>query len=283
MSSLTVIKLAKIMLWAVRVLVIALVGTLTFMGADSFAQENAVVPDFSGEWARPGGLFDFPPPPAGIGPGPLVNTSGNRLVPVANYDSPLLKPWAAEAVKEHGDTLLAGRLAPDAHSSCRPMGVPYVLQVRGNVRFLQTPEWIVITYEDDNQRRLVHLNTKHSSQPTPTWMGESIGHYEGNDTLVIDTIGIAEHGVSVIDRFGTPHTEGLHVIERYRIAEDEEGEKILQVGITIDDPNTFNMAWHASSIYGVGGEHEEDICAENIRGFHGPSEIVIPTDLKADF
>jgi hypothetical protein len=253
------------------------------LGSAGVSQELSRVPDFSGEWARPGNLFDFAPPRDGVGPGPLTNISGNRLVPVANDDSPLLKPWAAAIVKEHGDTLLAGRLASDAHSSCRPMGVPYVLQVRGNVRFLQTPDWIVITYEDDNQRRFVQLNAKHSANPAPTWMGESVGHYEGDDTLVIDTIGIAMHGFSVIDRFGTPHTEGLHVIERYRIARDENGEKILQVDLAVDDPNTFNMAWRASSIYEAGGEHEEDICAENIRGFHGPSEIEIPTDLEADF
>ena len=190
------------------VVVVGMILALLPLGSAGVSQELSRVPDFSGEWARPGNLFDFAPPRDGVGPGPLTNISGNRLVPVANDDSPLLKPWAAAIVKEHGDTLLAGRLASDAHSSCRPMGVPYVLQVRGNVRFLQTPDWIVITYEDDNQRRFVQLNAKHSANPAPTWMGESVGHYEGDDTLVIDCRNkrVLLNGV---DDYGT-HFDFLH-------------------------------------------------------------------------
>jgi hypothetical protein len=246
-------------------------------------QSAATIPDFTGEWARPANMFDFAPPRVDGVPGPLANVSGNRLVPIADHANPILRPWAAAAVKEHGDTLSAGVLAADAHTQCRPMGVPYVLQVRGNVQFLQTPDWILITYEDDNQRRLVRLDQKHSANPEPSPMGESIGHYEGHDTLVIDTIGIAIRDVSSIDRFGTPHTEGLRVVERYRIAAEQDGQKILEVDIMVEDPGTFAAPWHASSIYRAGGYREEDICAENIRGFHGPALIEIPTDEMPDF
>src|SRR5580765_3386206 len=69
---------------------------LTGAGADR--EEGTSVPDFSGPWAHNGAAFDFAQPPAGVSPGPLVNTSGDRLVPVGNYDSPLLKPWAAAEV-----------------------------------------------------------------------------------------------------------------------------------------------------------------------------------------
>lgn len=261
-------------------LVVGILCVFSLTGAGSNLEGTAAVPDFSGPWMRPGGMFDFAAPPPGTGPGPLVNTSGNRLVAVANYDSPLLKPWAAAVVKEHGDILLAGKLAPDAHSACSPMGVPYVLQVRGNVRFLQTPDWIMITYENDNQRRLVHLNAQHSAHPAPSWFGESIGHYEGDDTLVIDTIGIAMHEFSAIDRFGTPHTEALHVVERYRIT---DGGKELQIDITVEDPGTFNMPWHASSTYVVGRVDHEHICAENIRWFGEDDMIIIPEATRADF
>jgi hypothetical protein len=244
------------------------------------AAAAAATPDFSGRWKLPGNAFDFAAPPAGMTPGPLVNTSGNRLVPIANHDSPLLKPWAAAEVKKHGDLLQAGRLAPDAHTSCQPMGVPYVLQVRGNVQFLQTPEAVTIIYMDNNQRRVVQMNAKHSANPKPTWFGESVGHYEG-DSLVIDTIGIAVNEVSSIDRFGTPHTPAMHVVERYRVSPDR---KQVNVVFTVDDPGTFNTPWHASGRYVTGDDGtDEDVCMENIRQIGSSGIIVVPTAAKPDF
>ena len=52
-------------------------------------------------------------------------------------------------------------------------------------------------------------------------MGHSVGHYEG-DTLVVDTIGIEIGPYTMVDRFGTPQSEAMHVIERYRLIDDEE-------------------------------------------------------------
>jgi hypothetical protein len=240
---------------------------------------GATVPDFSGSWARNGAAFDFAAPPMGTGPGPLVNTSGDRLVPVGNYDSPLLKPWAAAEVKKHGDILLAGKLASDAHTQCNPMGLPYVLQARDNVWFLQTSDWVTIVYQNGSQRRELHLNAEHSAHPVPSWFGESVGHYEG-DTLVVDTIGIAVHDVSAIDRFGTPHTNAMHVVERYRVSEDK---RTMRVDFTVDDTGTFNMPWHASVSYGRGtvmpGEY---VCAENNNDYFHEG-IAIPVSDKPDF
>lgn len=242
--------------------------------------DQAKIPDFSGPWALGGNAFDFAAPRAGDGPGPLVNTSGDRLVPVGDYQSPLLKPWAATEVKKHGDTLLSGKLAPDAHTACYPMGLPYVLQVRDNVWFLQTPDWITIAYQNGSQRRTVHMNAQHSAHPVPSWFGESIGHYEG-DMLVIDTIGIAVHELSAIDRFGTPHTEGMHVIERYRVADDR---RTMRVNFTVEDPGTFNMPWHASVTYRRGtAQPGEYVCAENTANYFHEDSFPVPEAKKPDF
>jgi hypothetical protein len=160
------------------------------------------------------------------------------------------------------------------------MGVPYVLQVRGNVQLLQTKDFVMIIYMDNNQRRLVHMNAKHSANPAPTWFGESVGHYEG-DTLVIDTIGIAVNEVSAIDRFGTPHTPQMRVVERYRVAPDRSA---LHVVFTVEDPGTFMTPWHASQTYYVGQDGtDEDICAENIRNIGTLGIIVTPEDSTPDF
>jgi hypothetical protein len=261
------------------VLIAGLFCGVVCAGAASDTGEIATVPDFSGPWARAGNAFDFAAPAAGVGPGPLVNTSGDRLVPVGNYDSPLLKPWAAAEVKKHGDILLSGKLASDAHTSCYPMGLPYVLQARDNVWLLQTPDWVAIAYQNGSQQRLIHLNAQHSPHPAPSWFGESVGHYEG-DTLVIDTIGIAVHEVSAIDRFGTPHTDAMHVMERYRVSDDR---RTMRVDFTVEDPGTFNMPWHASATYGRGtAQPGEYVCAENTNDYFHEG-IPIPTSEKADF
>jgi len=261
-------------------LIASLICGVVCSGAASDPGGTATVPDFSGPWALRGNAFDFAPPPAGTGPGPLVNTSGDRLVPVGDYKSPLLTPWAADIVKKHGDMLLAGKLAPDAHTACYPMGLPYVLQVRDNVWFLQSREWVAIVYQNGSQRRLVHLNAQHSLHPTPSWFGESVGHYEG-DTLVIDTIGIAVHEVSAIDRFGTPHTEAMHVVERYRVADDR---RTMHVDFTVDDAGAFTVPWHASVAYGRGtAEAGEYVCAENTNNYFHEDAFPIPESNKPEF
>jgi hypothetical protein len=61
------------------------------------------------------------------------------------------------------------------------------------------------------------MNQPHPAQPTPSWYGDSVGHYEG-DTLVIDTVGtIAKRPFAMVDLYGTPYTPALHVVERYRL------------------------------------------------------------------
>ena len=76
-----------------------------------------------------------------------------------------------------------------------------------------------------------------AQNPKPSWNGESVGRYEG-DTLVVDTIG--QTTKSFVDLFRTPHSEQLHVIERYRLI---EGGKALQVEMTIEDPVAFVKPW----------------------------------------
>jgi hypothetical protein len=125
------------------------------------------------------------------------------------------------------------------------------------------------------------MNVAHSEHPAPTWLGESVGHYEGG-TLVIDTIGQKVGPLSMVDMYGTPFSAALHVIERYRLIDgatardlqlthesayfgagtlnptvSEYGIKIdpdstkpgLQVEITVDDPLTFTTPWSAFVTY----------------------------------
>jgi hypothetical protein len=108
--------------------------------------------------------------------------------------------------------------------------------------------------------RRVKLNAKHSENPKLTWFGESVGHYENGDTLVVDTIGLSTKN-SYIDNFRTPHTEKLHVVERFTVSPD--GKNLTAI-VTVNDPDTFNepltmmQKW-----FKVNEPMDETVCAEN--------------------
>ena len=123
---------------------------------------------------------------------------------VGDYTNPILKPQAAEVVKKHGEIELSGGPAPNPSNQCWPSGVPFILWNFG-IEILQQPDKITILYVYDHEVRHVRLNQAHPAQLTPSWYGDSVGHYEG-DTLVIDTIGIKTGPFTMVDPFGTPHT-----------------------------------------------------------------------------
>src|SRR5215468_6862869 len=194
----------------------------------SSAQGTASIPDFSGLWLHPG--LGFGPPLSG--PGPVRNKtrlpSGasdfDKLV--GDYTNPILQPWAAEVVKKQGEISLSGVAFPDPGSQCWPHGVPYIFW-QFEVQMLQQPNKITILYFEGHQVRHVRMNEPHPARVMPSWYGDSVGHYEG-DTLVIDTVGIKVGPFSMVDRFGTPHTEALHVVERYRLLDFEAAKEGME-------------------------------------------------------
>jgi hypothetical protein len=147
-----------------------------------------------------------------------------------------------------------------AHSLCWPSGVPGALRMREPVRFLQEEDMVTLIYQRDHQVRRIHLNVAHTDDPAKSWYGESVGHYEG-DTLVVDTIGLNDRTTS--DWFGTPHSDKIHVVERYRIIDD--GAR-MEVRFTVSDPGAFTQPWHSVVHYrslGENAEFNEIVCAEN--------------------
>ena len=115
-----------------------------------------------------------------------------------------------------------------------------------------------MVFSGNAEARRIWLNVPHSANPKPSFYGESVGHYEG-DTLVVDTIGLNDK--TFLDNYRTPHTDQLHVTERWRMIED--GKK-LEIRIGIDDPGTFHAPWQALRQYNrVNRTLTEDACAEN--------------------
>ena len=273
-------------------------------------QSAGSIPDFSGIWSHPY-LTGFEPPASG--PGPVKNTSrrpdgvGNFQQLVGDYRNPILKPQAAETVKKHGEISLAGVGYPTPSNQCWPGGVPYVFW-DFLVQIFQTPDHVTMLYRQGDEVRHVRMNQPHAAKPTPSWYGDSVGHYEG-DTLVIDTVGIKIGPFAMIDMYGTPHTEKLHVVERYRLVDyaaakdaidrnakenshagaawdfdaDYRG-KVLQLQFTVEDDGVFTMPWTSTITYRPAVfPWTELICAENQREFYNNRDSLIPKADKPDF
>ncbi len=171
----------------------------------------------------------------------------------------LLKPWVVERMKKDNAEVLAGKIAFTPHSSCMPAGVPgFHLYGFQPLYFIQTPTQVIMVYSNDQQTRRVYLDVPHSTDLKPSWYGESVGHYEG-DTLVVDTIGLNDK--TYVNNFRTPHTEKLHVVERFKLV---GGGKAMQVDITFEDPDAFNAPWTVMQRYDrIERPMAEEICAEN--------------------
>jgi hypothetical protein len=237
------------------------------------AQHTATPPDFSSNLAGWVGLN---------GGGPFFESVPDRLPPVvsdpaypftpngvdnqptfriADLSNTNLKPWVKERMKQDIDEVLAGKKSAfTAQSSCVPSGVPFFMGYGGPdpLVFLQTPNVVWILWREDNQFRRVYMDVPHTTNPKPSWYGESVGHYEG-DTLVIDTIGLNDR--TVVDIYRTPHTEKLHVVERWRMI---DGGKGMEVMFTVEDPDAFYEPWTAKRRYRrVEQTPDEKICAEN--------------------
>ena len=272
--------------------------------ANSGKQGAAAIPDLSGIWVH-GSIPGFEP--LRSGPTALVNRSrrngvGDILQLVGDYTNPILKPAAADVVKKAGDVALKGVGYPTPRNQCWPGGVPFVF-TSGAIDIVPQPDQVTILYNYDHQVRHVRMNQPHSAQVTPSWYGDSVGRYEG-DTLVIDTVGIKVGPYAMVDWFGTPHTEALHVVERYRLLDDAAAKegwerdarenfraqprpdyrgKYMQLQFTVDDTGVFATPWTATMTYGRGpADWVETVCAENTQWFPG-QEAALPTAAKPDF
>ena len=231
------------------------------------APSNAV-PDLSaGGAAWKNTHNDFILPKTGAGPvtwDPAHPYFGNGDGPtptsrVADLTNPILMPWVKESLQKFNANALAGKPQFTPIARCWPNGVPGSILLRLNPMFIaQTPDKVTFLYQSDHQVRHIYMNVPHSKTVTPSWYGESIGHYDG-DTLVVDTIGVTTK--VAVDYYLTPHTDKLHVVERYRVVDDG---KTLEVTFKVDDEGAFSMPWSASQRYRKLDDTpmEEVVCAE---------------------
>ena len=252
--------------------------------ADVAAQQKSI-PDFSSNQARwltaNGGEFvAVPGSPAPLRQDPAHPFVGNGqgkqpTYRIADLSNANLKQWVKDAMKKDNDEVLAGKIAFTARQSCRPAGVPNYMLFGGPFYFVQAPKEVLILFEGNAEVRRVYLDVPHSKTPKPSWYGESVGHYEG-DTLVIDTIGL--NAKTVVDNYRTPHTDKLHVVERWKMIDDGN---MLQVTFTVEDPDAFYQPWSGMRRYRRSERQDiEMICAENNQHLF---DYHIPVADKPDF
>ena len=222
-------------------------------------------------------------------PKPIMQDPAYRYIPngtpgqqptqrIGDISNPNLKQWAKDVMKKDNDEVLSGKFAFTARSSCKPGGVPgFDVLLGGALSILQSPREVTMIFSGNNEVRHIMLNVPHTADPRPSWYGDSIGHYEG-DTLVVDTVGLNDK--TFLDNYRTPHSNKLHVTERWRLIEN--GAK-LEILMTIDDPETFNRPWQALRQYDrVNRGFDEDVCSEN-NSNHFDFDFGTPVAEKPDF
>ena len=284
------------MRWFSRAALAASVAGFAALAA-AFAQAPAksTIPELgSAQFAWLALGVDWLDPPPGLGRGPIRNDPahphhGNRDGPgqvtqrIGNSKDPVLKPWAARHMQETNDEILTGKrgLPFSAQSTCYPGGVPEQLLTPAQpFYFIQTPKQVWMIWESDHMVRRIAMTDRHSENVKPSWFGESIGHYENGDTLVVDTIGLQAKN-SYIDTFRTPHTEKLHVTERFKLAADG---RTLEVLVKVEDPDAFNEPMYMTRRWNrVPNPLLEMVCAENNGDTFGKNLFPVPQDDTPDF
>ena len=290
------------------------------------AGQTPSIPNLYGVWDHPS--FPWFEPPAS-GPGPITNLSrwpeqrpsgatGSAALPpsavgisdydqlVGDYNNPILQPWAAQVVKRFGQMSLAGITFPNPSNQCWPFPPPFIFK-QFQVQLIQLPDRVLMLYSGDHEIRRVRLNASHPSPLKPSWYGDSIGHYEG-DMLVIDTVGVkTDRPYAMLDLFGTPYTNKLHMVERYRVRDFDEVKdaidrnrkenwffngdvwkdykgKYLQAEVRIEDEGVFTTPWTATLTYIANKDPiPEGVCSENPHEYYNNKESDVPKAAKPDF
>jgi len=286
-----------------RTAVTLLVSGLT--AGSAAAPAASAIPDFSGFWGR--NSVDYEPPASGAGP--VMNKTRTFYMRIGDDANPILKPEAAEEVRKAAAISRTGVNFPTPSNQCTPWSPPYAWRAL-EMQMVQQRDEVVIVYVGDQQIRRIRLNQQHPARVTPSWSGDSIGHYEG-DTLVIDTIGVKFGRNSMIDNYGTPYSEGLHLVERIRLIDratakvaaekserdsgrvevwmggatvDPDYARGLEIRFRVEDPKIFTMPWSGAVTYRRAlGEWEERVCADNPHDYNSGTDVPVPRADKPDF
>jgi hypothetical protein len=215
------------------------------------------MPDLSGTWNRgagrtAAGTFDD-------------DVNGVPFLGFTKQDPPLL--LAAMEIYQTNrkgvtDPRLNGRDDIDPSGSCFPPGPTRIFTIPRPFEIRQTAQEVYILSEVDHWVRRIYMDGRgHPDGYPSTWMGHSIGKYEGN-TLVVDTAAIND--TTWIDTLGHPHSDALHLVERFRRVNHDT----LEIEVTFEDAKSYAKPWTGKKIYQLQPaniEMKEDVICEEYR------------------
>jgi hypothetical protein len=187
---------------------------------------------------------------------------GSENAVTFSAEEPPLQSWAKTkfASVKPGYGPHASPDSEDPILNCLPPGVPRILLIPFPLQIVQPPNQVLMIFEYDHfVRQIDTTKQSHPKDLDPTWMGDSIGKWDG-DTLVIDTIGLNDK--TWLDQIGHPHSSSLHVVERLRRLNHDT----LQDSIVIDDPKTYTKPWTGQRIFALrpGWKIKEYVCEDNM-------------------
>jgi len=179
-------------------------------------------------------------------------------------EEPSMTPWAEAKFKANkpniGPRSVALSESNDPILKCAPPGIPRAYLVRAEpIEIANIPGRVLMIFEYDHFVRNIFTDGRpHPGDPNPTWMGDSIGKWDG-DTLVVDTLGFNDK--TWLDNDGHPHSEDLHVVERIRRVNHDT----LTIDTTIEDPKAYTKPWGGHAIYDLKPDWNlgEMVCEDN--------------------
>jgi hypothetical protein len=202
------------------------------------SRATVMTPDFSGVW--------------------FLDEYHRNILP---KEDPPFQPWAEAKFKERQSEKLHQDpdSGPDPTERCIPPGVPREMLQPFPWEIVQARDRVIMIFEYQSLIRQIFTDGRgHPKDLEPTYMGHSIGRFEG-DTLVIDTIGFNDK--TWLDPMGLPHSEALHVVEHlHRVDHDT-----LVDEYTIDDTKAYTKSWTVQKIFKLKPDWQikEYVCAEN--------------------
>ena len=183
-------------------------------------------------------------------------------------EEPPMLPWAEEKYRTVRSTATnepakaGNELNPDLYPYCLPHGFPRIYDTPHPFEIVQMPGRVYMNFEIGNQMRRIYTDgSKHHEGWPAQYMGDSIGHYEG-DTLVVETVNL--NPLNWIDALGHPHSDALRVEERIRRVNHDT----LEINFLFDDPKTYSKPWRGKRIYPLrqGWDVLENIVCEEESG-----------------
>jgi hypothetical protein len=194
------------------------------------------------------GIWDHPYVPDMTKDGP--NQKGAGALPFT--------PWGENNFKTYDVSKF------DYTGHCLPFGLMRSVNVGGYpIQIVQYGKYLALLFEQNTWFHVVAMGRDHAKDLEPTWFGDSVGKWDG-DTLVIDTIGF--NGRTRLDTLGHPHSDQMHVVERYQYTDPDH----IAYEVTVDDPKTYTRPWKNSRTFTrmkAGQELIEYSCEENNRDF----------------